>query len=488
VPDDTRPPEREASTLATPSTDGNARRRRWWPAIVALVCGAALLAASPVLIDAPGPRGASGSERPSILVVVTDDQRADLVWPMSTLLERVGERGVLFENGFVPHAACCPARASILTGNHSHRTGVWGNTLRFGYSAFDESSTLATWLQDAGYRTGLFGKYLNHWYEPDPHHVPPGWDEWFAFQENCCAYDGFRASVNGTPTAFGSDVYSTTETARRAAAFIRADPRTPTFLLWTPTAPHIPATPAPEHAGAFANLAPFRPPSYLEGDVGDKPPWLRTFRIWRAARREAMDARRRRMLETLLSVDDGLGILLDALEESGRLSNTLIMFTSDNGYLLGEHRGWGKPFAWDAGHRVPFVVRYDRLVRSPATSVAPVLTIDIAPTIADAAGIEAPPMEGKSLLPILRGDRARVRTTFLIEHGRAGLSPPYCGARSRYSLFVRYATGDEEFYDYRNDPWELSNAIADPVHAARIEQLRRFARQRCDPPPPGLSW
>jgi arylsulfatase A-like enzyme len=467
-------------------TDPSTRRRRWL-ALVAVVCGTALVVGLAVFTGTPAPGGSDG-ERPSILVVVTDDQRADTVWSMSTLMDRVGAEGIRFRHGYVPHAVCCPARASILTGNHSHTTGVWGNTLRLGYSAFDESSTLATWLDDAGYRTGLFGKYLNHWFERDPTYVPPGWDEWFAFLDHCCSYHGFRASVNGSPTTFGPDVYSTTETARRAADFIRADPETPTFVFWTPTAPHKPATPEAGDEGTFADQPPYRPPNYLEEVVSDKPAWVQNLSVWREGRQRATDALRRRMLDTLVSVDDGLDTILDALEDTGRLSNTLIFFTSDNGYLLGEHRGWGKPFPWDVGHHVPFVVRYDRAVASPAPSSALALTIDIAPTIVEATGIEAPPMEGTSLMPILRGDRPRVRSEFLIEHGRAGIAPRYCGVHTTDALFVRYATGEEEFYDYGDDPWELDNAIADPSRQAEIDALRLDAQRLCSPPPPGFRW
>jgi N-acetylglucosamine-6-sulfatase len=427
-------------------------------------------------------------ERPSILLIVTDDQRADTLSALPAVVERIGHRGIQFGKAFVPQALCCPSRASILTGNYSHTTGVWNNNLVGGYEAFDESSTLATWLDAAGYRTGLFGKYINHWADADPTHIPPGWDEWFALVENCCSYYGFTASVNGTPTEFGDDVYSTIESARRAADFILSARREPTFVLWTPEAPHAPATPEVRYQGAFSDLSVYRPPNYLERDVSDKPAWVRSKPLWGAAQRAAVDSLRRRMYETLLSVDDGTKILLDALAESGRLSNTLIVFTSDNGYLFGEHRLQNKPFPWRATHRVPLLVRYDPMVETPFRSSALALTIDLAPTIVKVAGVEAPPMDGRSLVPILRQERDGVRSRTVIENSRVGPSPPYCGTRSRYSLFVRYSTGEEEFYDYRRDQWELENAIADPAVRHQVAALRRFARENCLPRPPGFSW
>jgi N-acetylglucosamine-6-sulfatase len=427
-------------------------------------------------------------DRPSILLIVTDDQRADTVSALPTVVERIGNRGIQFGKGFVPQPLCCPSRASILTGNYSHTTGVWANRLVDGYGVFDESSTLATWLNDAGYRTGLFGKYINHWADADPTHVPPGWDEWFAFTENCCSYYGFTANVDGTLRQFGDDVYSTRESAQRAADFILSAGMTPTFTVWTPDAPHAPATPEGRYEGAFDHLEVYRPPNYLEKDVSDKPAWVRSRPRWDLARRTAVDSLRRRMYETLLSVDDGTNILLDALAASGRLSNTLIVFTSDNGYLFGEHRVQNKPFPWRASHRVPFLVRYDPLVETPSKSSALVLTIDLAPTIVAAAGVPAPPMDGRSLVPLLGQERSAVRSRAVIESIGEGPSPSYCGTRSRYSLFVRYATGAEEFYDYRRDPWELENAVSDPAFRHQVTALRRFARENCLPRPPGFSW
>ena len=451
---------------------------------ISLLMAICFVAAGP----SPSPARAQVAKRPHILLIVTDDQRADTLSAMPALLDRVGGPGVRFRAGYVPHALCCPARASILTGNYSHSTGVWNNNLVGGYAAFDETSTLATWLDGGGYRTGLFGKYINHWADADPTHVPPGWDTWFAFMENCCSFYGFTASVDGTPTEFGDDVYSTTESARRAADFILSEPAQPTFVLWAPDAPHSPATPDTGYRGAFSELGSLRPPNYLERDVSDKPSWVRARPIWEPSERAATDALRRRMFETLLSVDDGIDLLLDALVTSGRLSDTLIVFTSDNGFLLGEHRMKGKPFPWKESHRVPFVVRYDPLVTSGFASQALVLTIDIAPTIVALAGVPSPQMDGKSLVPLLRQDRSGVRSLSVVEHSRSGPAPPYCGTRSRSALFVRYSTGEEEFYDHATDPWELRNAVANSNLRDRIARFRRFARERCLPRPPGFSW
>jgi N-acetylglucosamine-6-sulfatase len=456
---------------------------------VVAACATVLLVTSPIRFRSlPRSALAQANGLPNILLVVTDDQRPETLAAMPILRNRVIDRGVRFGNGYVPHALCCPARASILTGNHSHTTNVWTNALRGGYSNFDESSTLATWLQDAGYQTGLFGKYLNHWSDADPTHVPPGWNEWFAFMGNCCEYYGFNASINGSPTVFGNGVYSATETARRAAEFILARQDAPTFVMWTPDAPHPPATPELAHEGSFADLSPWRPPNHVEKDVSDKPRWVRSQEIWTTSKLARHDDLRRRMFESMQSVDDGLGVILDALETIGKLSNTLIVFTSDNGFLWGEHRYTGKAFPWKAGHRVPFVIRYDPAGQPGKVSNQIVQTIDIAPTIARLLGLETPPMDGRSLLPVLRGDRLSVRSWALIEHGVYGAAPSYCGVRTRFELFVRYPSGAEEYYDYREDPWELKNRASAPSERARVSDLRRWVRSHCLPTPPGFHW
>jgi arylsulfatase A-like enzyme len=430
---------------------------------------------------------AQAQARPNILLIVTDDQRADTMTALPSVKRRIGDKGIRFRSGYVPHALCCPSRASILTGNYSHTTGVWRNDSEFGYQRFDESSTLATWLDAGGYRTGLFGKYINHWADADPTHVPPGWDRWFAFTENCCSFYDFTASVDGSPKHFDETVYSALESAQRAANFIRAKDTEPLFVLWAPDAPHSPATPERRYAGAFAGLEPLRPPNYLEEDISDKPRWLRRFEIWGREKRQRVDALRQRMFESLLSVDDGVDLLLNALTDTGRLADTLVIFTSDNGILLGEHRGQGKPFPWRATHRVPFLVRFDRLIAEARGLPKPVLTIDIAPTIVDVAGVAAPPMDGKSLVPILSGERESVRSRFVIE-AAAGQTPAYCGTRTRFTMFVRYATGAEEFYDYREDRWELQNAASLRAYRTRVAAHRRFAREHCSPRPPEFSW
>ncbi|MBA3764265.1 MAG: sulfatase-like hydrolase/transferase, partial [Actinobacteria bacterium] len=199
------------------------------PFVALLIIAAAL----PATFVAPHAR-AAGRDLPDIVLVVTDDQRANTLQHMPLLHNLMIRRGVRFRSAFVPNPSCCPSRASFYTGTYSHTNGVWKNEGPYGgVQAFDDSSTLATWLRDEGYRTGLFGKYLNGYTEAS--NVPPGWSEWFAFiSGEGRAYYGFNVSDNGAVANFGGDVYSTVETYEQVSTFIESTPQAqPVFAVWT---------------------------------------------------------------------------------------------------------------------------------------------------------------------------------------------------------------------------------------------------------------
>jgi N-acetylglucosamine-6-sulfatase len=462
--------------------------------------GATLIVVSAaVAIGAPGSLHPAGIRRaaaaagppPDVILVLTDDQRAGTLARMPQLRRRVMQRGIRFSAAYVPNPSCCPSRASFYTGTYSHTNGVWTNRGPFGgFAAFDDSSTLATWLDDAGYRTGLFGKYLNGYV--DPTIEPPGWDEWFAFlSDDGGTYYGFGVGHDGGFESFPDSVYSTVETYRRVAEFIRSTPAgEPLFAVWTPLAPHRPYIPEDIYADASLGLGAWRPPSYNERDVTDKPRWVRRLKRLDAQKRATLDAERIEQYRTLLSVDDGIGEIAQALRQGGRLSNTLFIVASDNGTMWGEHRLWKKAVPYDGASRVPMLIRFDPLTRGQrGTKVgSPVVNIDVAPTVMDLLGV-APgsPVDGTSLVPLLRGSATRVRTRFIIEHS-GGDAPAYCGARTRRELFVHYTTGEEEYYRHTRDPWNLVNAIDHPSNAQRVRQLRTYTRDKCRPVPPGFSW
>lgn len=438
-----------------------------------------------------------GPERPSILVIVTDDQRWDTLWAMATVQARIRREGTIFANSFVVNSLCCPSRATLLTGNYSHTTGIWTNSGRHGgFSNFDASSTIATWLHDAGYLTGLFGKYLNGY---DGVTIPPGWDRWVVFAQPQGSFYDYQVNEDGVIDHRGADPedYSTDFFGQEAAEFIlSAPPQRPLFLLYSVYAPHGPATPAPRHLGVFREIPPHRPPSFDERDVSDKPRWFqRRVQRMTPSKKRNVQSFRRKQLESLLAVDENVEGLLDALEATNRMSNTLIVFTSDNGAMLGEHRLRGKTFAYNESIRVPLVMRYDQ-VPQPAVVSRLVANIDIAPTIADVAGVTRPATDGRSLLPLLSGEATSWRNKVLVEHvrhpdgggdgGGQGLVPTYCAVRTISRLYVKYAPGAQEFYNLARDPYELDNRAKRKSAKPAVKRLRRAARRLCQPLPPGM--
>ena len=425
-----------------------------------------------------GGRGANGAP-PSVLLIVTDDQRWDTLWAMPHVQELIAGKGMTFADSFVVNPLCCPGRSSILTGDYSHTTGVYRETPPFGaFQSFHDGSTIATWLHDDGYTTGLFGKYIDAYQHAAlTGYVPPGWDRWAAFVRS--RYLDYKLTIDGDITTYGTDPsdYSTGVLGSLADRFIRETPG-PIFVEYAPAAPHAPAIPEPRFQGAFADLPPWRPPSYDEPDVSDKPSYIRDLPPLGGGARSAVDAFRQDQYRTLLSVDRQVELLIDALRDTGRLSDTLIVFTSDNGMSWGEHRWVKKEVPYEESIRVPLVVRYDPLTAAgaPATSSALALNIDIAPTIADVAGVPVS-TDGRSLLPLLGGGgTAGWRTRFLIEHMEGtNPVPTYCAVRTDRYLFSRYATGEQELYDLRADPFELAN-VANEHRGALGRPARRSER------------
>ncbi|HEX2505694.1 MAG TPA: sulfatase [Gaiellaceae bacterium] len=428
------------------------------------------------------PAGASTN----VVVVVTDDQRTGTVAPNRTpaIWNLIRRPGVSFPNAHVPTSVCCPSRASILTGLFAHSHGVYTNgpdqEVPGGWPTFlangMEERTIAVALQNAGYRTGLVGKYMN---SVDPAHVPAGWSYFVRFAGRYYDYllDG---------TTFGSEPedYSTDVLGERAVSFIRTTPDDqPLFLLFTPYAPHSGSIPAPRHENTW-HMALKRTPASFREDLADKPPWLR--RLPRTGLRKFVDVLERRT-EATMAVDEAVGKIVAELEASGRLHDTLIVFLSDNGILLGEHHVYGhKNLPYRAATNVPMFARWDGRLPAGATSSRLVLNVDLAPTIADAAGIQVD-SEGRSLLA------ERERRGFPLEaaawrHRNRLSVPAFCGYRTKRYAYVHYDGGFEELYDYLQDPQELENRARSPHFAARRDRLRALAVESCAPPPPGFSW
>jgi arylsulfatase A-like enzyme len=450
------------------------------------------LAAGALLALAP----AADAARPNVVVFLTDDQRWDTVSAMPTVTSELVAKGVTFSNSFTVNPLCCPSRASFLTGLYSHSTRVYHNRGPRGLRSFNERSSLAIPLRAAGYRTGLIGKYMNDYITT---RVPPGWQRWAVFTGSIThgrppGFFNYDLAVDGRRESHGSTAadYSTDVLAAYAQDFIRDAPAgRPIFLLFAPFAPHHPATPAPRHASAFPDLDPWRPPSYDEANVSDKPTWIRRRKRIDGQEAARLDALRGNQLRSLLAVDEAVGSILSTLEDEGRLANTLILFTSDNGHYWGEHRLGTKMAAYEESIRVPLVVRYDPLTTTPRTEGRFVANIDVAPTIARFAGIRRS-FHGRSFRPLLARVPTAWRKTFLIENLRLnpGNVPTYCAVRGGRWTYVALRPEEEELYDLTTDPDQLRNRAREPALRGQLLTMRARVRELCDPPPPtmNLDW
>lgn len=434
--------------------------------------------------------------RPNLVYVLADDLDLPTFAAIPELRPLLQDEGTTFSEAFVSLSLCCPSRASILRGQYAHNTGVFWNKGRDGgYARFvstgDEASTLAVWLQAGGYDTALMGKYLNGYPdEDDPTAIPPGWTEWVSpARGNPYAQYGYTLNDNGRLVRHGKGPQDFLEDvlAARAADWIRAEAaaRRPFFLYYASYAPHGPATPAPRHAERYADARYPRTPAFDEVDVTDKPPWIQARAALDTRERDAADTRWRTRLRSTRALVDTLTTLLGALREAGVLDHTWIVFTSDNGFHIGEHRQRaGKNTAYDTDLRVPLVIRGPG-VHKGAVDPRMVVNIDHAPTLVALAGVAAPDwMDGRSLLPLLSGAPVPWRTGFLLEHrgpGRADGPPPevpeptdpaeegeaatggvpvFTGVRTARHSYVEYAGGERELYDLISDPFQLDNLAA----------------------------
>jgi N-acetylglucosamine-6-sulfatase len=454
--------------------------------------------------------------RPNVIVIETDDQTVRSMPVMTHVRELLAEQGVTFDNSFVSLPQCCPSRATLLTGQYAHNHHVLSNSPPSGgFQKLDSRDTLAVWLQRAGYYTALVGKYLNGYGQRNPREVPPGWSEWLADTEaTTYSYFDYTLNHDGRLVHVGksdSD-YKTDYLSRAADRIIRARaPSSRPFFMWLAfTAPHRGssdrgegdesgpknAVPAPEDEGRFDDLPVPRPPSFNEADVSDKPRAVRNLPPFSKRRLERVGERYRRQQESLLAVDRAVESVVDALDETGDLRHTVIVYTSDNGFFNGDHRfPSGKLLAYEPSIRVPLIVRGPGIPRGQHRAQL-VANVDLAPTIVALAGARpGRVMDGLSLLALARNPSLEPRRALLLESGpeasREGI-PPFTGIRSRHHVYVEYSDGERELYDLRRDPWELQNVASNPAYRSIRTALARWLRElrlcrgrtcRAGPPP-----
>jgi len=445
------------------------------------------------------PGRARAASQPNIVLILTDDQRANTLWAMPNVRRTLLGHGVEFTHAYVVNSLCCPSRTSILTGNYSHTTGVYTNRYPTGgFERFTEqgedASTIATWLHDAGYETALVGKYLNQYRQwTQGAYIPPGWDRWDALDtDGGGSYYNYAMTLNGRIKDYGHQAsdYSTTVLTSYAVHFIE-HARTPFFLYFAPSAPHGPAKPPPGDEEKFPRLPPYRPASFNEPDMSDKPAWAAGLPALTDTQIAAIDGFRRRQYQALLGVDRSVARIVGTLWNLHELHDTMIVFMSDNGVQWGEHRLEGKAKPYEESVHVPLVIRYNPFGTSARTEDHLALNIDLAPTFAQLAGVQAPPTEGTSLLPLLENQSASWRSDFLIEHLGDGLVPSNCEVHSDRYVLIRYeysdGTKEDEMYDLQTDPLELQNVAGDPAHGSEKAILSSRMHALCNPPPPGTN-
>ena len=362
---------------------------------------------------------------PDFVLITTDDMNASDYAALPRTRALLANLGATFPNYFLTSPSCSPSRVNVLRGQYAHNSGVLSNRGEYGgWKAFSESganqSTIATWLHDAGYRTAHIGKHLNGYGRAGGNDPQPGWDEWVV--PTPVEYVDYVLTVNNATEEHGDapEDYLTDILAKKATGFIASTPADqPLFLYFTPKAPHLPSVPAPRHIGAFADHALETGGSFNEADITDKPAAMQRVPLT-TEETASLEQQERDRLESLLAVDEAVEGILTALQEANRLDHTYIIFTSDNGWLMGQHRHIGKGVPYEEAIRVPMLVRGPG-VPAGVTNPSLVANIDLAPTFAELAQV-APPdfVDGRSLTAAFAGE-ASGREALLIEIFGSGL-------------------------------------------------------------------
>lgn len=450
-----------------------------------LLCGLATIAAV--------------EDRPNVVYVVTDDQRWDAMscaghpFLKTPHMDRLAAEGARFANAFVTTSLCSPSRASSLSGLYAHSHGVINNFTDFPR----QIPSLQNQLQTAGYETAYIGK----WHMGEDDDAPrPGFDYWASHKGQGNYYDN-EFNINGVRQRLPG--YYTHRVTDLATQWLRQPHDRPFLLILGHKAPHTPFTPEEAYRHIFDGVEIPYPASAFQLD--GKPDWVKERLVtWHGIygplfgfrekfpdeRPEAVaDFARfvRSYLATIVSVDDSLGKVLQTLEETGRLDHTLIIFTSDNGMLLGEYGMTDKRTMHEPSIRVPLLVRYPPLVRPGTVVREMVLNIDLAPSVLDICGLPPFKTHGRSWKPLLDGSATDWRKSWYYEYNyekQFPYTPNVRGVRTDRYKYVHYPHGDgtpdrhrAELYDLQNDPEERYNRIDDPAYAEVLQQLQTELRR-----------
>jgi N-acetylglucosamine-6-sulfatase len=420
----------------------------------------------------------SAAEKPNIIFILIDDQRYDFLsyldhpWIKTPHIDKLAANGMYFDNAFVTTSLCSPSRASIITGQYAHTHGVMDNETPLP----PNNPNFGVELQKAGYNTGFVGK----WHMGGVNDMPrPGFDHWVSFKGQG-PYMNPDMNVNGEQVK--REGYTTDILTDFAVDFIKrkVNEKEPYFLYLSHKAIHEDFTPAPRHKGAYNGLIIPRPVTFDESAASfeGKPDWLKKQRnSWHGAERDFYDMPYgnfdnfyRLYSEAMLAVDESIGRVAETLNDLGELENTVIIYYSDNGYLIGEHGLIDKRVMYEPSIRVPAFVHWPEVVKTPVHKKELVTNIDIGPTILDMAGAEIPEeMHGESFLPIVKNEPVDWRDAFIYEYycdPYAVQTPTIIGLRTdNYSYMTYKGVWDNyELYDIQKDPDQIHNLLGHIVY------------------------
>ena len=511
----------------------NLRRTR----LIAALTAALVLASAPTALFTVGASTATAADtgdRPNIVVVMADDMRYDDVQYMPATRRLIGERGATFRNSFSSYPLCCPARASFFSGLFTHRHEVYWHTAPYGFGSFDDSRTLATAMHDAGYATGFVGKYLNLYGtqpsrvtgEPSLSYVPAGWDEWHALVQGPPGsrlgggtHRYFRPAFNrnGELETFDGD-YQTDVIGDKVVGLVEefSAGDQPFFIAAMPLAPHYghrekgdPRPYTTADGTTYHYKTPARP-DWVKGRFDDvirrapglnadgsqapvhgKPAFMASADPIEKPELRRLRALARQRAEALYVLDRQVRRIVRTVEAAGELDDTVFVFTSDNGYFLGEHRRRsGKVFPHEPSLRVPLMIAGPGV--TPGRRYEPAQTVDVTATLANLAGATRhmpTALDGRSLVRILAGRDRGWRFPVLTEawmNGIVGGLPRHpafsdernhIGIRTSQFKYLRYATGETELYDLDRDPGEHRNLATSLRYVAELRALDRVWRQ-----------
>ena len=385
--------------------------------------------------------------RPNIVVIMTDDQDVDSLPVMRHLLSHPEGSWVQFSNAFVNLSVCGPSRATLLTGQYPHHNGVTGNDGK----RLNTTNILPVWLDNAGYHTGLVGKYLNN-VSVSPRHPIPGMDYYNGMEKK-------RRDVDAYSSAAVDFINSSTD---------------PFFLYLSYKGPHKTAHPPARYRDVDAYLPEFRP-NVNELDLSDKPAYWRKMKLLTPAQLRMWEAERLNSQRELMGIDDGILQVINALKDKGVLDNTLIIFTADNGFTWGSHRKVNKLCPYEECSNVPLFIRFPGQ-QGNRVDTNLVSNVDLAATIADYAGVNPGiPQDGLSIIPLLEDPEMEWPNEVLLQRHLNS----YYGIRTQDWKYVEYVTGERELYDLNADPYEMQSVHGQAAYQTIQAHLaQRLARLR----------